>query len=59
VPNPLRLPSGCAFHPRCKYAQDGRCNTEVPVLVDSGAGHMVRCVRWEEIKSGTAAEVRA
>jgi oligopeptide transport system ATP-binding protein len=59
VPNPLRLPAGCAFHPRCKYAQEGRCDTEVPVLVDSGAGHMVRCVRWEEIKSGTAAEVRA
>jgi len=22
VPNPLYLPSGCAFHPRCKYAID-------------------------------------
>jgi peptide/nickel transport system ATP-binding protein len=31
VPNPLSPPSGCAFHPRCPYANE-RCRTEVPVL---------------------------
>ncbi|RIH88823.1 ABC transporter ATP-binding protein [Calidithermus roseus] len=51
VPNPLHLPAGCAFHPRCKYFQEGRCNTDIPELQDTGGGHMVRCVRWAEIQS--------
>jgi oligopeptide transport system ATP-binding protein len=58
VPNALRIPAGCAFHPRCKFFQEGRCNSDIPPLVDSGNGHMVRCVRWQEIMSG-AAEVKA
>jgi oligopeptide/dipeptide ABC transporter ATP-binding protein len=48
VPNPLRLPVGCAFHPRCNYTID-TCVTTPPVLEDSGAGHMVRCHRWAEL----------
>jgi peptide/nickel transport system ATP-binding protein len=31
VPNPLDPPTGCAFHPRCPYAND-RCRHEVPLL---------------------------
>jgi peptide/nickel transport system ATP-binding protein len=31
VPNPLDPPAGCAFHPRCPYADD-RCRHETPVL---------------------------
>lgn len=54
VPNPLYLPSGCAFHPRCRYAKKGICDAEVPSLVDSGGGHMVRCVRWQEIQGELA-----
>ncbi len=50
VPNPLFLPSGCAFHPRCKYAAAGVCDQDVPQLEDSGTGHMVRCFRWREIR---------
>ncbi|WP_456475881.1 ABC transporter ATP-binding protein [Oceanithermus sp.] len=50
VPNPLFLPPGCAFHPRCKYAQPGVCDQEIPTLEDAGNGHMVRCVRWREIR---------
>ena len=48
VPNPLYLPSGCAFHPRCKYAIDA-CKEAVPALEDTGAGHMSRCIRWKEL----------
>lgn len=55
VPNPLYLPEGCAFHPRCKYAID-KCQEAIPPLVDSEEGHMVRCIRWEEIQAGTAKE---
>jgi oligopeptide/dipeptide ABC transporter ATP-binding protein len=49
VPNPLHLPQGCAFHPRCKYATEA-CKEGIPPLVDTGGGHMVRCIRWEEIE---------
>jgi oligopeptide/dipeptide ABC transporter ATP-binding protein len=48
VPNPLHLPEGCAFHPRCKYVRD-ECKQAIPTLEDSGGGHMVRCIRWNEI----------
>jgi oligopeptide/dipeptide ABC transporter ATP-binding protein len=49
VPSPRDLPPGCAFHPRCGFMQQGRCTVDVPELIDSGAGHMVRCVRWGEL----------
>jgi peptide/nickel transport system ATP-binding protein len=41
VPNPLAPPSGCAFHPRCPYANE-RCRTEVPALIDNVACHAVQ-----------------
>ena len=33
VPNPIDPPAGCAFHPRCPYAND-RCRQERPVLIE-------------------------
>ena len=41
VPNPLALPTGCAFHPRCPYANE-RCRNETPPLEDGVACHAVR-----------------
>ena len=49
VPNPLSLPPGCAFHPRCRYIDKDRCVQDIPALEDSGDGHMVRCVRHTEL----------
>ena len=40
VPNPLALPPGCAFNPRCPHANE-RCRTEVPPLADGVACHAV------------------
>ena len=45
-PSLIRVPSGCPFHPRCRYAHlnDGRCETEVPPLRDvETTGHLVAC----------------
>jgi len=43
VPNPLNPPTGCAFHPRCPYA-NVRCAQERPVLSATGDGEtMVAC----------------
>jgi peptide/nickel transport system ATP-binding protein len=37
VPNPLDPPEGCAFHPRCPFAND-RCRRERPELMRAAAG---------------------
>ena len=49
VPNPLYLPPGCSFHPRCAFVED-KCKEAIPPLEDTGGGHMVRCVRWDELE---------
>lgn len=42
VPNPLHLPEGCKFHPRCRFATD-KCRQEEPEIKDIKPGHSVRC----------------
>ncbi len=42
VPSPLRMPTGCPFRTRCKYATE-KCAQEMPELTDRGNGHMVAC----------------
>ncbi len=46
VPNPIDLPSGCAFHPRCPYANE-RCRRECPSLMVAG-GAFVACHAVQE-----------
>ena len=41
VPNPIDPPPGCAFHPRCPYA-DARCRIERPELAQAD-GALVAC----------------
>jgi oligopeptide/dipeptide ABC transporter ATP-binding protein len=47
-PDPMYLPPGCAFAPRCQYAIT-RCQTEVPPLVPVAADHLSACWVAEEI----------
>jgi peptide/nickel transport system ATP-binding protein len=42
VPNLKNLPSGCRFHPRCKYAFE-RCTREHPELLTVRENHKVAC----------------
>ncbi len=42
VPSPANPPSGCYFHPRCRYAKD-ICSVERPPLTDIGDEHFVAC----------------
>jgi oligopeptide/dipeptide ABC transporter ATP-binding protein len=41
VPSPIAPPSGCAFHPRCAFAEP-RCRIEVPLL-GGALNHQVAC----------------
>jgi len=47
VPNPLDPPTGCAFHPRCPYANE-RCKVERPSLIEHPDGGQVACHAVEE-----------
>jgi oligopeptide transport system ATP-binding protein len=49
VPDAMRVPTGCAFHPRCAHNVVGRCDTTVPASEDAGDDRQVRCHRWREI----------
>ncbi len=42
VASPSNPPSGCYFHPRCRYAKD-ICKAETPVLEEVSPGHMAAC----------------
>ena len=42
MPDPTNLPSGCTFHPRCKYAVD-ICKSEAPRMVEVEPGHFAAC----------------
>ncbi len=44
-PSLINVPSGCAFHPRCPYAElnGGRSTDEVPALREAAPGHLVAC----------------
>lgn len=42
VPNPANPPSGCYFHPRCRYVKK-ICKNEDPAYRDLGGEHFVTC----------------
>ena len=48
VPSPAAPPSGCYFHPRCRFAED-RCRREAPLLREVSPGHFARCHFAEQI----------
>ena len=49
VPPPSATPEGCHFHPRCNYAEPGRCTSSPIALEPVGNDRLVRCVRADEL----------
>ena len=47
MPDPMELPEGCAFAPRCRYA-DERCKQGIPPKAYFGDTHYVACWRYED-----------
>lgn len=43
TPDPMRLPAGCRFAPRCPLAQD-QCRTVDPTLRPAATGHEAACI---------------
>ena len=55
VADPSNPPSGCYFHPRCRYASDV-CSQKAPELRELAPGHLVSCHRaGEQTLRGVAA----
>ena len=42
MPDPMALPTGCTFHPRCSMAEES-CSTVQPQMQELGPGHFVAC----------------
>ncbi|MBI3550504.1 MAG: dipeptide ABC transporter ATP-binding protein [Elusimicrobia bacterium] len=42
VPSPINPPSGCHFHPRCRYAVE-TCKTDPPPLLEAKPKHWAAC----------------
>ena len=51
-PSPVNPPSGCRFHPRCKYAES-TCSISEPKLREVSEGHWASCHFAEDILTGT------
>jgi oligopeptide/dipeptide ABC transporter ATP-binding protein len=51
VPSPIHPPSGCRFHPRCRYATD-ICAVEEPPLVERAPGHLAACHHPQNVGAG-------
>ncbi|WP_436922957.1 dipeptide ABC transporter ATP-binding protein [Halosimplex amylolyticum] len=46
-PDPVNIPDGCSYHPRCPLA-DEQCVESDPGPYDAGPDHDVHCHHWEQ-----------
>ncbi len=49
MPDPMDLPTGCVFHPRCPKCME-KCKCEVPKEVTVDGQHVIRCHLFEEVE---------
>ena len=58
VPSPIDPPTGCRFHPRCRYATEV-CSAQEPPLVDYGGGHLAACHHPLNVDAATLGRMSA
>ena len=56
-PNLMRIPAGCSFNPRCRYARDV-CRVDDPALREVGHHRRSACHFAEDVLAGTARETK-
>jgi len=47
MPDPMHLPSGCPFHPRCDQVRP-ECSNVVPKSINIGNDHFVKCILFNK-----------
>jgi len=59
-PSMINLPSGCSFHPRCRFVRAGACIEDVPILrmVDEVTDHESSCHYAREFAAGSLEPTR-
>ena len=55
VPDLINPPTGCRFHPRCKFAKQ-HCTEEEPHLVEFEPEHYVSCFEYKEVMNSPERE---
>jgi oligopeptide/dipeptide ABC transporter ATP-binding protein len=50
IPSPANPPTGCVFHPRCRYSDGSRCVKDVPTLREIRPDHYATCHYAGEIE---------
>jgi oligopeptide/dipeptide ABC transporter ATP-binding protein len=60
-PSLIRKPSGCSFHPRCRFARvPGNCDSDDPALrLITGDSHLAACHYAEELAEVTVDSLRS
>jgi oligopeptide/dipeptide ABC transporter ATP-binding protein len=58
VPMPINMPARCGFCSRCTERIAGKCNVEVPALVELQEGHSVRCFLHSDETEDETEEMR-
>ncbi len=51
-PDLVRMPPGCSFRPRCRFAVD-RCGEEIPPLITVENSRTSACWEWERVARAT------
>lgn len=46
-PDPVNVPQGCSYHPRCPLATE-QCETDPPYYYEVSGDHQVACFHWDE-----------
>ena len=57
IGNAANLPTGCCFHPRCRFACD-KCKQEVPILLEISPEHFVACHLAQELSLDGVEELK-
>lgn len=47
MPDPMNLPTGCPFHPRCDKAMP-ECSKTAPENINLGHGHFIKCLLYSD-----------
>src|SRR5207245_8054255 len=58
-PDPIRLPRGCSYSPRCPFPVDECLQQDPPLLRVDTPDHEAACIRWETVAAALGSDAEA